>query len=332
MARKFAKPSRYNLQSPVKRIGEDRLPAGHRRCQGLASALGAIITIGFVVSIAPAFAQDADDMVRLTSGRRVSKTLPPFASIRGHRSTAHGILLKDLKSGRTLYQFGADQRLAPASLTKIATALVILEYGRLYEHATVSPQAAAAHRTHLRLHAGQVFRLEDLLKAMLITSANDACLAAVEHVAGSEEQFVVLMNAKAATYGLADTHFTNACGFDGPTHYSTAADLARLSEIALQNPMFRDFVRQEIDIITTVNDNRSYLLHNTNRLLGKLPGVEGIKTGFTSRAGRCLIAKVSQDGKELLLVLLHARQRWNTAAQLINDGLQVLETRSGSIR
>jgi D-alanyl-D-alanine carboxypeptidase (penicillin-binding protein 5/6) len=240
--------------------------------------------------------------------------------------------LKDLGSGRTLYQFGADRRLAPASLTKIMSALVILDHGRLYEHATVSPFAAAAHRTHLKLRAGQVFRLEDLLKAMLITSANDACLAAVEHVAGSEEQFVELMNAKVAAYGLEDTHFSNACGFDGPQHYSTAADLARVSEIALENPVFRDFVRQEIDIVTAVNDNRSYLLRNTNRLLGKLPGVEGIKTGFTSRAGRCLIAKVSQDGKELLLVLLHAPRRWNTATQLINDGLQVVEARPGLLR
>ena len=245
---------------------------------------------------------------------------------------AHGILLKDLKSGRTLYQFGADRRLAPASLTKIMSALVILDYGRLYEHATVSPVAAAAHRTNLRLEAGQVFRLEDLLKAMLINSANDACLAAVEHVAGTEGQFVQLMNAKVAAYGLEDTHFTNACGFDGPGHYSTAADLARVSEIALENPVFRNLVRQELDIVTAVNDNRSYLLRNTNRLLGKLPGVEGIKTGFTSRAGRCLIAKVSQDGKELLLVLLHARQRWNIASQLINDGLQVVDTRAGALR
>jgi D-alanyl-D-alanine carboxypeptidase (penicillin-binding protein 5/6) len=241
------------------------------------------------------------------------------------RLAAHGILLKDLKSGRTLYQFEADRRLAPASLTKIVTALVILDYARLYEHAAISRQAAAAHRTHLKLRAGQVFRLEDLLKAMLITSANDACLAAVEHVAASEEEFVGLMNAKVKAMGLEDTHFSNACGFDGKDHYSTAADLARVSEAALQQPMFRDFVRQEFDIITSVNDNRSYVLRNTNRLLGRIPGVEGIKTGFTSRAGRCLIAKVSQNGNELLLVLLHARQRWYTAAQLIHEGLQILE-------
>jgi D-alanyl-D-alanine carboxypeptidase (penicillin-binding protein 5/6) len=161
---------------------------------------------------------------------------------------------------------------------------------------------------------------------MLITSANDACLAAAEHVAGSEEGFVALMNAKAAAYGLVGTHFSNACGFDAVDHYSTATDLARLSELALEQPVFKDLVRQEIEIITAVDGNKSYLLRNTNRLLGRLPGVEGIKTGFTSRAGRCLVAKVSQDGKELLLVLLNARQRWHTAARLINDGLQVAHT------
>ena len=270
--------------------------------------------------------------MRLASSTGLQKSMRPFASVRGHRSTAHGILLKDMKTGRILYEFEADRRLAPASLTKIMSALVILDYGRLYDHVAISQEAAAAPRTHLRLPAGQVFRLEDLLKAMLITSANDACLAAAEHVGGSEDGFVALMNAKAAAAGLVDTHFTNACGFDAPDHYSTAADLARLSELALEQPVFKDFVQKEIEIITAVNANRSYLLRSTNRLLGRLPGVEGIKTGFTSRAGRCLVAKVSQDGKELLLVLLHARQRWNTAIHLINDGLEVADSRAGLLR
>lgn len=281
---------------------------------------------------APVFAEKAQPPARLASSAGLTKSIKPFAAIRGHRSTAHGILLKDLASGRTLYEFESDRRLAPASLTKIMSALVILDYGRLYEHVTISREAAAAPRTHLRLRPGQVFRLEDLLKAMLITSANDACLAAAEHVAGSEGAFVALMNGKATALGLADTHFDNACGFDAPEHYSTAADLARLSEVAMQNPVFKELVRQEIEIITSVDDNRSFLLRSTNRLLGKLPGVEGVKTGFTSRAGRCLVAKVSQDGKELLLVLLHASQRWNTAARLINDGLQVLDTRAALLR
>jgi D-alanyl-D-alanine carboxypeptidase (penicillin-binding protein 5/6) len=235
---------------------------------------------------------------------------------------AHGILLKDLNTGRILYEYGSERRLSPASLTKVMSALVILDSGRQEDLVTVSRTAAAAPKTHLRLRPGHVYHLGDLLKAMLITSANDACLAAAEHVGGSEERFVALMNAKAQALGLADTHFSNACGFDAPEHYATAADLAKLSEVALRDPVFRSLVREEVQLISPVNANRTYLLKNTNRLLGKFPGVEGVKTGFTSRAGRCLIAKVSQDGKELLLVLLHANRRWNTAANLITYGLQ----------
>lgn len=238
---------------------------------------------------------------------------------------AHGILLKDLKTGRVLYEHDAGKRMSPASLTKIMSALVILENGQLDDLVTISPNAAGAHKTHLRVKAGQIFRLEDLLKAMLIMSANDACLAAVEHVGGDEAQFVVLMNAKAAALGLADTHFSNGCGFDNPDHYSTAEDLATLSVIALDQPIFRELVREERAIITPVNGQHAYILHTTNKLLGRIPGVEGVKTGFTSKAGRCLVAKVSQNGSDLLLVILNSNRRWNTAANLISYGLRVSE-------
>lgn len=239
---------------------------------------------------------------------------------------AHSILLKELRSGRVLYEHDSEKRLSPASLTKIMSALVILEKGNLTDLATVSKNAARAPKTHLRLKAGEVFRLEDLLKAMLIVSANDACLAAVEHVGGDEGQFVMLMNAKAAALGLTDTHFSNGCGFDNPDHYSTAEDLAKLSEVALQNAVFRELVREEREIITPITGHRAYMLHNTNRLLGRIPGVEGVKTGFTSKAGRCLIAKVSQNGSDLLLVILNSNRRWNTAKSLIDYGLRLTET------
>jgi len=238
---------------------------------------------------------------------------------------AHGILLKELNSGRVLYEHDADKRMSPASLTKIMSALVILERGQLDDLVTISPNAARAHKTHLRMKAGQVFRLEDLLKAMLIMSANDACLAAVEHVGGDETRFVALMNDKAEALGLADTHFSNGCGFDNPDHYSTAEDLAALSVIALDQPIFKQLVREERAIITPISGHRAYVLHNTNRLLGRIPGVEGVKTGFTSKAGRCLIAKVSQNGNDLLLVILNSKRRWNTATNLITYGLQAAD-------
>ncbi len=246
-------------------------------------------------------------------------------SLKWRQIPAHGILLKDLKSGQTLYEFRSHTRLSPASLTKIMSSLVILDYGNLQEDVVVSPRAARAHKSRLRLKASSVFKLEDLLKAMLIVSANDACLAAVEHVGQDEAHFVELMNAKAAALGLTETHFENACGFDSPGHYTTAEDLAVLSETALQNPIFRTLVKKERDLISPVNGTRVYVLRNTNRLLGRVPGVEGVKTGFTSKAGRCLIAKVSQEGREVLLVLLGARRRWTTASTLLDYGLKIVE-------
>jgi serine-type D-Ala-D-Ala carboxypeptidase (penicillin-binding protein 5/6) len=239
---------------------------------------------------------------------------------------AHSVLLKELRSGRILYEHESEKRMSPASLTKIMSALVILERGHLDEQATISKNAARAPKTHLRLKIGEVFRLGDLLKAMLIVSANDACLAAVEHVGGDEQKFVGLMNAKAFELGLTNTHFSNGCGFDGAGHYSTAGDLAQLSEAAMQNPVFRELVREEREVITPVSGRRAYLLHNTNRLLGRIPGVEGVKTGFTSKAGRCLIAKVSHNGSDLLLVILNSKRRWNTAKSLIDYGLRITDT------
>jgi D-alanyl-D-alanine carboxypeptidase (penicillin-binding protein 5/6) len=239
------------------------------------------------------------------------------------RIPAHSILLKELRSGRILFEHEVEKRLSPASLTKIMSALIILEKGRLDDLATVSRNAARAPKTHLRLKVGEVFRLGDLLKAMMMVSANDACLAAVEHVGGDEEQFVTLMNAKAVALGLSGTHFSNGCGFDGPDHYSTAEDLAKLSEVAMRNAVFRELVKEEREIITPVSGYRAYVLHNTNRLLGRIPGVEGVKTGFTSKAGRCLIAKVSQNGSDLLLVILNSNRRWNTARSLIDYGFRL---------
>lgn len=242
------------------------------------------------------------------------------------RIPAHSILLKELKSGRILYQHRADKRLSPASLTKIMSALVILENGRLDDLATVSKNAARAPKTHLRLKVGEVFRVKDLLKAMMMVSANDACLAAVEHVGGNEAQFVELMNAKARSLGLHGTHFSNGCGFDGSDHYSTAEDLAQLSEVAMRNGVFRALVKEEREIITPVSGYRAYVLHNTNRLLGRIPGVEGVKTGFTSKAGRCLIAKVSHNDSDLLLVILNSNRRWTTAKSLIDYGIRLTNT------
>ncbi|HZS11007.1 MAG TPA: serine hydrolase, partial [Nitrospirales bacterium] len=128
---------------------------------------------------------------------RTAQKSGPFSIFRGYRVPADGILLKDLNTGRILYAHEAERRLSPASLTKIMTALVTFEHSNLDEHVVISREAAMAHKIRLRLRTGQAFRLDDLVKAMLITSANDACLAIAQHVGGTEAGFVRLMNEKA---------------------------------------------------------------------------------------------------------------------------------------
>lgn len=304
----------------------DPIPPDHHRQSwgGGFSRLALVLAVSFSVlafSMGPASGMEHQSRSQITHPVSYARSPLPWKRI-----PAHSILLKELRSGRILFEHEVDKRLSPASLTKIMSALIILEKGRLDDLATVSRNAARAPKTHLRLKVGEVFRLGDLLKAMMMVSANDACLAAVEHVGGDEEQFVTLMNAKAVALGLSDTHFSNGCGFDGPDHYSTAEDLATLSEVAMRNAVFRDFVKEEREIITPVSGYRAYVLHNTNRLLGRIPGVEGVKTGFTSKAGRCLIAKVSQNGSDLLLVILNSNRRWNTAKSLIDYGFRLTST------
>ncbi len=298
----------------------------------LSICVSAFLALLSTIWSAPASALDSDvddEVITVPfDPRPVPSAKQAHHSLRWRHVPAHSILLKELKTGTTLYQFESEKKLSPASLTKIMSALVILEYGHLDDEVTVSPKAARAHKTHLRLRTGQIFRLEDLLKAMLIVSANDACLAASEHVGGDEERFVDLMNAKAAALELHNTHFSNACGFDAPGHYSTAEDLAKLSEVALHHPVFKELVREEREIIMPINEHRAYVLRTTNRLLGRIPGVQGVKTGFTSKAGRCLIAKVSQNGSDLLLVILNSNRRWNTATSLINYGLRLNYSRA----
>jgi D-alanyl-D-alanine carboxypeptidase (penicillin-binding protein 5/6) len=300
-------------------------PADHRRSWGRILprlALGSLVSLSLLAfSLCSALGMEHD--ARKQAAHPVSYAPQPLP---WKRIPAHSILLKELRSGRILFEYDVEKRLSPASLTKIMSALIILEKGRLDDLATVSRNAARAPKTHLRLKVGEVFRLGDLLKAMMMVSANDACLAAVEHVGGDEEQFVKLMNAKAVALGLSDTHFSNGCGFDGPDHYSTAEDLATLSEVSMRNAVFRDLVKEEREIITPVSGYRAYVLHNTNRLLGRIPGVVGVKTGFTSKAGRCLIAKVSQNGSDLLLVILNSNRRWNTAKSLIDYGFRLTNT------
>jgi D-alanyl-D-alanine carboxypeptidase (penicillin-binding protein 5/6) len=246
-----------------------------------------------------------------------AEELPAKPSIK-----ASALYLVELKSGRVLLEKDATRRLPPASLTKLMTALVAMEAAAPQQVVQVD-RRALVHRSSLNLHAGEQFLLRDLLTAMLVTSANDACEAIAWHVGGNADRFVTLMNERVRTLGLKNTHFVNACGFDAPGHYSTAEDLAKLTEQALRVPAISMMVRTVTRDIASVDGTRQVLLRSTNELLLD-PDVTGVKTGYTSKAGRCLIASMFKDGHQLLLVGLNVRDHWEQVPRLLRYGQALL--------
>ncbi len=240
---------------------------------------------------------------------------------------AAALYMVELKSGRVLLEKNATRRLPPASLTKIMTALVALDAAPLQEVVKIDRRAIVHHSSY-NFRSGEEFLLRDLMTAMLVASANDACEAVAWHIGGDDKRFVGMMNERAGKLGLKNTHFANPCGFDAPGHYSTAADLAKLTEQALQQPFFSMMVRTLARDITTVDGARKLSLHSTNELLID-PDVNGVKTGYTNKAGRCLIASMFKDRHRLLLVGLNVQDRWEQATRLLRYGQAVLRADSG---
>lgn len=240
---------------------------------------------------------------------------------------ASALYLIDLTSGRVLLEKHSTRRLAPASLTKIMTALIALDAAPLQDVVTIHPRAIA-HPSIYHFRPGEQFLLRDLITAMLVASANDACEAVAWHIGGDDKRFVALMNERARKLELKDTRFANPCGFDAPGHYSTAADLATLTEQALRQPVFSMMVRTVVRDIATVDGSRQLSLHSTNELLAD-PDVNGVKTGYTSKAGRCLVASMFKDGRRLLLVGLNLTDQWTQATSLLRYGHELLQDGSG---
>lgn len=221
--------------------------------------------------------------------------------------------------GRMLWSRAADAARAPASLTKLMTALLVTEADGFEKAETVaSPVAVAATGSRLGLRAGDRMRVSDLLAAALIASANDACRALAEWRDGDESRFVARMNARAMQMGLAHTRFRNACGHDARGHVSTAADLARLARIVMDRPAIAAEVRRVGRDIATVDGHRQFRLSNRNALIGRYDGAIGIKSGFTARAGPCVVALAQRQGVQVLLVLLNGRERWWDAHRILD--------------
>jgi serine-type D-Ala-D-Ala carboxypeptidase (penicillin-binding protein 5/6) len=218
--------------------------------------------------------------------------------------------------GNLLWARAPDAPRAPASLVKMLTALDALESPPAGEWLTVSPRAAAATGTRVGLRAGEKIRVKDAVAAMLVGSANDACLAVAESLSGSGAAFAKRMNRRAAELGLPGTRLVDPCGHDAPGQRATARDLWTLARVALRNPEFRRMVALPSVRLET-RDGRVLEVRSSNVLLGRLPGADGVKTGFTPEAGKCVVVHAERSGHEVLVVLLGAPDRWWTAAALV---------------
>ncbi len=242
---------------------------------------------------------------------------------------AKSYILVDANSNEVLAEKNADQRLAPASITKVMTAYIIFKalaegHIGLQDHALVSEKAWRMEGSRMFIEVGKRVMVDDLLKGMIIQSGNDASVALAEHVAGSEEAFVNMMNAELANIGLSDTNYVNTTGLSDPDHYTTARDIALLAKKLISD--FPEYYPRYSERKYTYNDITQY---NRNKLLWRDESVDGLKTGYTASAGYCLVSSAERETMRLISVVMgtkSAKSRLNHSQSLLNYGFRFFET------
>jgi len=240
--------------------------------------------------------------------------------------SAHAAVLIEADSGEVIFEKNADKRLPMASTTKIMTAVTVLENASPDDLVVVAEKACGIEGSSIYLVPGEELTIGDLLYALMLESANDAATALACAVSGSIEDFAALMNETADKIGLADSHFTNPHGLDDEAHYTTAADLARLASYAMKNPEFAKIVSTEKNTIPSSDGEGLRYLSNHNRLLGMSEDVNGVKTGFTKRSGRCLVSSAQRGGVSVIAVTLNAPDDWNDHLALHELGFSSYES------
>lgn len=243
--------------------------------------------------------------------------IPPLQKNMSNPSlTARAIFVKDLTSGVTLYQKDASIPLPIASTTKIMTALVASEYFKPNSALTVNVGASVTG-AKVGLMAGEDLSFRSLLYGMLLNSGNDAAYTLAENYPGGVLGFVSAMNKKAIELNLQNTHFDNPAGFDSPKHYSSAKDLAFITEEALKNSTLSKIFATKQTNIVSLDKKYTHQLANLNRLLTQVKGVLGVKTGFTEQAKENLVTYVDRDGHKILIVVLGSDDRFGESTKLI---------------
>ncbi|WP_052339632.1 D-alanyl-D-alanine carboxypeptidase family protein [Gorillibacterium massiliense] len=238
------------------------------------------------------------------------------------QTAAESAAMIDVTSGRILYSSAGDKRMRIASTTKIMTAIVAIENGNLSDQVTITKTAFGKEGSSIYLKLGEKISLSNLLYGLMLRSGNDAATAIAEHVGGSVDGFVYLMNRKAEELGMTNSHFMNPSGLDDDQHYSTANDMARLAAYALKNPVFREIVKTKRINVSREDQAWDDVWTNKNKMLNLFPGADGVKTGFTKLSRRCLVSSATRDGQQLAVVTLNDGNDWADHARLLNYGFE----------
>ncbi len=228
--------------------------------------------------------------------------------------SAGSAILLDGQTGRVLYEKLPDKQSLIASTTKIMTALIVCEQVNVLDRVRIPQEAVGIEGSSMYLKAGEVMTVQELLYGLMLHSGNDAAVALAIYCGGTVEGFAELMNDKAHRLGLQNTHFVNPNGLDSPGHYSTARDMAKLAAYAMDNPIFY----QTVSTKTVTAGGRS--LRNHNKLLWQLEGADGVKTGFTKKAGRILVSSCTREGRRLVCVTMNDGNDWQDHKTLMENG------------
>ena len=237
-----------------------------------------------------------------------------FLPIHAEAVSARRACVLDAVSGRVLYEKHARERSLIASTTKIMTALIVCEQCNVLDRMRIPKEAVGIEGSSMYLQEGEILTLQELLYGLMLSSGNDAAVALAIYCGGTVEGFAQLMNDKARILGLRDTHFENPNGLDSPGHYSTARDLAVLAAYAMENPIFAKTVSTK-----SLKIGQRYLT-NHNKLLWRVEGADGVKTGYTKAAGRILVSSAARDGRRIVAVTLDDPNDWQDHAQLLEKG------------
>ena len=248
--------------------------------------------------------------------------LCPIKTNAGETISAQAAIVMEQSTGRVLYAENADAVLPMASTTKIMTALCVLENAALTDTVTIDARMAGVEGSSMYLEAGETLTVEQLLYGLMLRSGNDAAVALALHVSGSVEDFVELMNQKAEELGLSHTHFANPHGLPAAEHYTTARELAIITCAAYENADFRRIVATQYVAVPWDGHPYDRAMKNKNKMLTLCEGGNGVKTGYTKAAGRCLVSGALRQGMQLVCVVLNAPDMWNYSLRLLENGFE----------